>query len=366
MSRSGEGTQMEPEVLFEVADGIGSMTLNRPRQLNTLTLGMILEMRRHVTDWLADDSVRAILIRGAGERAFCAGGDVRAIRQAILDHAGDGAPELVREFFYEEYILNHQIHTSPKPYIALIDRVCMGGGVGLSVHGRFRAVTERARIGMPETTIGLFPDVGGAWFLSRLPGETGTYLALTGAPVTVGDCLELGIATHVVASERLDDLEAALRAADLSDDAAGTIGDILDSMAVPAGDAPIVAARGDIDFCFGADRMEEIVARLRATGSPFAHRALETLESKSPTSLKVTLEQIRRGGRARTFGETMTMEYRMSQHFALGHDFPEGVRALLVDKDNAPNWRPARLEDVTDELVARHFEPVAWRELAFG
>ena len=357
----------EPEVLFDVSDGIGTITLNRPRQLNALTLGMILELRRQVTGWLEDDAIVAVLVRGAGDRAFCAGGDVRAIRAAIVDHDGDGTPELVRDFFYEEYILNHQIHTSAKPWVALIDRVCMGGGVGLSVHGRFRVATERTRVGMPETGIGLFPDVGGAWFLSRLPGETGTCLALTGTPVGARDCLELGIATHVVPSDRLEELEAALRGADLPSGAEGAIGAILDGMAiVPEGDAPITQARGDIDFCFGANRLEEIVSRLRSIGTPFAKSALESIAGKSPTSLKVTLEQVRRGGRARTFAETMTMEYRMSQHFALGHDFPEGVRALLVDKDHAPDWQPARLEDVSDGLVARHFERVAWRELTFG
>ncbi len=357
----------EPEVLFDVSDGIGTITLNRPRQLNALTLGMIFDLRRTVTGWLADDAVSAVLVRGAGDRAFCAGGDVRAIRAAIVEHDGDGTPELVRDFFYEEYILNHQIHTSVKPWVALIDRVCMGGGVGLSVHGRFRVATERTRVGMPETGIGLFPDVGGAWFLSRLPGESGTCLALTGTPVGARDCLELGIATHVVPADRLEELESALRAADLTPDAEGTIGAILDDMAiVPDGDAPVVGALGDIDFCFGANRLEEIVARLQSIGTPFAKSALESIAGKSPTSLKVTLEQVRRGARAQTFAETMTMEYRMSQHFALGHDFREGVRALLVDKDQAPDWQPARLEDVSDELVARHFERVAWRELTFG
>ena len=359
---------MEPEVLFDVADGIGTITLNRPRTLNALTMTMIREMRTHFTAWMADDAVKAVVIKGAGDRAFCAGGDVRAVRQAIIDHDGGDTPDLAQDFFYEEYILNHQIHTCPKPYIALIDRVCMGGGVGLSVHGGFRVATERTRVGMPETTIGLFPDVGGAWFLARLPGEAGTYLALTGVPVTVGDCLALGIATHVVPSERIADLEVALHAADLSDDPHGAVKAVLDSFALAAdglGETPTVAARDEIDRCFSAPTAEEIVVRLRASKSGFAAHALETLAAKSPTSVKVTLEQIRRGGRAGTFAETMTMEYRMSQHFARGHDFPEGVRALLVDKDHDPKWNPARLEEVSDAAVAGYFDAVPWRELTF-
>lgn len=356
---------MESEVLFDVADGIGTITLNRPRTLNALTMTMIAEMRTHFTAWMADEAVNAVVIKGAGDRAFCAGGDVRAVRQSIIDHDGDANPDLAQEFFYEEYILNHQIHTSPKPYIALIDRVCMGGGVGLSVHGSFRVATERTRVGMPETTIGLFPDVGGAWFLSRLPGESGTYLALTGVPVTVGDCARLGISTHVVASEDLQEIEAKLHATGLSGDAHGAVKAVLDSYVIGTGEAPTADAQAEIDHCFSADTVEEIVARLKASGSDFANHALETLGSKSPISLKVTLEQIRRGGRATTFAETMTMEYRMSQHFARGHDFPEGVRALLVDKDHKPNWSPARLEDVSDAAVAGYFEPVPWRELTF-
>jgi len=356
---------MEPEVLFDVSDGIGTITLNRPKTLNALTLNMILEMRRVFTEWLADDAVQAIVIKGAGDRAFCAGGDVRAVRQSIVEYDGDENPDLAKDFFYEEYILNHQIHTCPKPYIALIDRVCMGGGVGLSVHGHYRVATERTRVGMPETTIGLFPDVGGAWFLSRLAGETGTYLALTGVPVTVGDCQQLDIATHVVSSEKLEKLEADLHAADLSGDAHGAVKAVLDGYVIDGGEAPTADAKAEIDQLFAGDSMEDIVARLKAAGTEFASHALETLASKSPTSLKVTLEQIRRGGRATTFAETMTMEYRMSQHFARGHDFPEGVRALLVDKDHKPNWSPSSIEEVSDAVVAGYFEPVGWRELTF-
>jgi len=357
---------MEPEVFFDVTDGIGTITLNRPKTLNALTLNMILEMRREITSWLADSTVKVIIIKGAGDRAFCAGGDVRAVRQAIIEYEGNENPDLAKDFFYEEYILNHQIHTSTKPYVAIIDRVCMGGGVGLSVHGQYRVATERTRVGMPETAIGLFPDVGGAWFLSRLPGETGTYLALTGVPASVGDCIELGIATHLTSSGDLAGLEADLHATDLSNDTHTAVRSVLERYSTPyAGETPTALARAEIDRIFSADSMEEIIARLEEAGSGFANRALEMLSSKSPTSLKVTLEQIRRGRRASSFAATMTMEYRMSQHFARGHDFPEGVRALLVDKDHRPNWSPGRLEEVSDATVASYFEPLSWRELTF-
>ena len=357
---------MEAEVLFNVENGLGIITLNRPKTLNALTMNMIEKMRETFTDWMADDDVKAVMIKGAGDRAFCAGGDVRAVRQAIIDYQGVGNPKLAQDFFYEEYILNHQIHNSNKPYIALIDRVCMGGGVGLSVHGSFRIATERTLVGMPETTIGLFPDVGGAWFLSRLPGETGTYLALTGQPVHSSDCFGLGIATHLVASSSLDDLEKNILRLAPEDISFETIDDLLNDYSVPVGETPIIGLKPQIDACFAEDNIEQIIENLKKQDSEFGRQSLELLGNKSPTSLKVTLEQIRRGAKAKDFGETMTMEYRMSQHFAKGKDFPEGVRALLVDKDHQPSWSPKLLSEVSEEAVMKYFKPVAWRELKFS
>ena len=357
---------MEAEVLFNVENGLGVITLNRPKTLNALTMNMIEKMREAFTDWMTDDDVKAVMIKGAGDRAFCAGGDVRAVRQAIIDYQGVGNPKLAQDFFYEEYILNHQIHNSNKPYIALIDRVCMGGGVGLSVHGSFRIATERTLVGMPETTIGLFPDVGGAWFLSRLRGEMGTYLALTGQPVHSGDCFGLGIATHLVASSSLDELENNILRLVPEDISFETIDDLLNNYSVPVGETPIIDLRPQIDACFAEDSIEQIIENLEKQDNEFGRQSLELLENKSPTSLKVTLEQIRRGAKAKDFGETMTMEYRMSQHFAKGKDFPEGVRALLVDKDHQPSWSPGLLSEVSDEAVMSYFKPVAWRELKFS
>ena len=357
---------MAPEILFEAADGVGTITLNRPRALNTLTADMVTEMRRQFTAWLSDPAIRAFVIKGAGDRAFCAGGNVLSIRQAILENEGRDAPPMAQSFFFEEYILNHQIHTCPKPYVAMIDGICMGGGVGLSIHGSWRVVSERARFAMPETGIGLFPDVGGGWFLSRLPGQTGIWLGLSGTSIRAADCHRLGIATHVVPSDRLAALETDLHAADLSDDAHAVVRRILDRYAVDPGPAPVDALRDEIDQVFAGDDAEAMMDRLSASDTEFARETRDALATKSPTSVKVALEQIRRAGRAASFAETMTMEYRLSQHFVCGHDFPEGIRALLVDRDNRPDWQPARLTDVTDALVASYFEPVPWRELTIS
>jgi len=357
---------MEIEVLFDVDNGVGTITLNRPKTLNALTMNMINQMRLNVSEWISDDAIKLIIIKGAGDKAFCAGGDVRAVRQSILDYDGVEAPELAQNFFYEEYILNHQIHACKKPYLAIIDRVCMGGGVGLSVHGSFRIATERTLVGMPETAIGLFPDVGGAWFLSRLSGKIGTYLALTGRPVHAGDCLALGIATHLVASSSLEELESDLRSNTYGIDPFSEVQKRLEQFSISNSETPILDLKTKIDSCFDANSVEEIISRLRRDKTKFSEETLEILETKSPTSLKVTLEQLRRGANAKDFGETLTMEFRMSQHFMRGNDFPEGVRALLVDKDQKPYWKPNLLVDVSSTDVAGYFEALPWRELKFS
>ena len=357
---------METEILFHVDNGIGTITLNRPKALNALTMNMIKQMRLNFTEWMEQDVVKVIVIKGAGDKAFCAGGDVRAVRQSIIDYDGTETSELAKNFFYEEYILNHQIHTCQKPYIAIIDRVCMGGGVGLSVHGSFRVATERTLLGMPETAIGLFPDVGGAWFLSRLPGEIGTYLALTGRPINAGDCLTLGIATHLIASSSLEKLEENLRSNKFGANAFWEVQNQLKSFSITYSETPVSDLKSQIDICFAANTVEEIISRLREDKTEFGLETLKMLETKSPTSLKVTLEQIRRGAAAKNFGETLTMEFRMAQHFVRGNDFPEGVRALLVDKDHKPDWKPNLLVDVSSAEVAGYFEAVPWRELEFS
>jgi enoyl-CoA hydratase len=355
---------MTDDILFERDGSIATMTLNRPKALNALTLPMIMAMGPQLEEWASDDAVKAVVIQGAGDRAFCAGGDVPALRKSIMvDNDGQAPSELSRTFFFEEYKVNHLIATYPKPYVALLDGVTMGGGVGMSVYGSRRVATERLMLAMPETAIGLFPDVGGGWFLAHLPGETGVYLGLTGSRVHAADAMALGITTHHMASERVAEMREQLTAVTSARD----IDEVLARFHRPAGIAPISEHRREIDRCFAGNTMEEIIGALKASGSEFATKALESLAPKSPSALKVSLEQIRRGRKARDLGEVLTMEYRMSQHFMAEHDFHEGVRAMLIDKDHSPQWKPASLEEVSESDVAGYFEPIAdGSELTFG
>ncbi len=357
---------LSDEIRFVVEGGLATIELTRPKALNALTLDMIRAMTPALDAWEDDDAIAAVVIKGEGERAFCAGGDVRAVYRSIVDNPdGRGPSELSRTFFFEEYRLNHQIHAFSKPYIALLDGVTMGGGVGLSIHGSHRIATERLLFAMPETGIGLFPDVGGGWFLPRLPGELGTYLALTGARLDAGSALGLGLATHFVPSGRLEALEAAL-AATLAGRSEGRSGvnDVLDRFAEPAGPDALEPHRDLIDRCFAADDVEQILDSLVADGSSFALKARDELLSKSPTSLKISLAQLRRGRNASNLADVLVMEYRMAQACMAEHDYFEGIRALLVDKDHAPVWRPADLASVDETIIARHFEAPAHGDFA--
>ncbi|RED53389.1 enoyl-CoA hydratase/isomerase family protein [Aestuariispira insulae] len=352
---------MEAEILFDVKGGVGIVTLNRPKALNALTLGMIRELDPVLRKWSDDDQVHAILIKGAGEKAFCAGGDVRAVWEA-----GKKGDPLTQDFFREEYILNRRIHQLNKPYIAFLDGITMGGGVGLSVHGSHRIVTETTLFAMPETAIGLFPDVGGSWFLNKCPGESGMYLALTGARLKAADCLATGIATDILKSGDLECLEADLTAADWGAGAAQSIVDSLVERYAGVADAAPIAANFDaIDRCFGRDSVEEILSVLEAEGSDFAAETLKFLSKKSPTSMKLSFQQLRRG-RKLGFDDCMIMEYRLSQACMAGHDFYEGIRSVLVDKDHNPTWKPAALTDVADADISKAFEPLGARDLSFS
>lgn len=357
-----------PEILIERSGPLGIVTLNRPGALNALNLAMIRAFDPQLAAWAADPEVRAVVVRGAGDRAFCAGGDVRAVWQAGREAKAAGADRvtgLPADFFREEYVLNHRIHFFPKPYVALVDGISMGGGIGLSVHGSHRVVTERTMAAMPETGIGLFPDVGGGWFLPRFPGETGTYLALTGARAKAADCRYLGYGTHYVPSDRIDALVAALAEADLSGDAGVAVDRVLDRFAADAGPAPLAELRPAIDRCFAFDSVEEIVEALAREDGAWAAETRETLASRSPTSMKVTLAQLRRG-RTMRYDDIVTMEYRLSQACMAGHDFYEGIRALLVDKDRNPRWNPPTLRGVLGADVERHFQPLGDRDLVLG
>jgi enoyl-CoA hydratase len=340
----------EPDILYEVADGIAVATLNRPAALNALTLAMVRDFHPVLDRWAADPAVRAVVVRGAGERAFCAGGDIRAL------YDGRGT-DFTADFFREEYRLNRAIFRYPKPYIALMDGITMGGGVGVSVHARHRIVSEATVFAMPETGIGLFPDVGGAYFLPRMPGETGLYLALTGERMRAADCLYTGIGDLYVPDERHDALIAALRG---GGDIAGT----LDAFAGDAGAAPLADIRDAVDRCFSADSVDGVIAALESRGDDWAARTLAVMAGKSPTSQKVALRQIRTGATLE-FEDCMRMEYRLSQRIMAAHDFFEGVRAVVIDKDQSPEWRPGRLTDVRDVDIDAYFAPLGGRELSF-
>lgn len=338
------------DILFEVADGLGLVTLNRPAALNALTTDMILRFHAQLRAWATDPAVRRVAVRGAGEKGFCAGGDIRAL------YDGRGTA-VTADFFREEYRLNRAIFHYPKPYIALMDGIAMGGGVGVSVHARHRVVSAATMLAMPETGIGLFPDVGATYFLPRMPGRLGAFMALTGARLKAADCLYGGIADVFVPSARHDDLIAALRGET-------DIETVLRSFAAEAGAAPLAVHRAAIDRCFAGDTVEAIEAALAEEGTDWAKAQLGVMAGKSPTSQKIALRQVQTGARLE-FDDCMRLEYRLSQHCMAGHDFFEGVRAVVIDKDQAPQWRPARLDAVSDAAVEEYFAPLAAAELTF-
>jgi enoyl-CoA hydratase len=354
---SGQGASREVSIRLEGA--LGRITLERPAALNALTLAMVEAIRDALDAWRDEPAVKAVVVDGAGDRAFCAGGDIRMLYES--GGADDGRAET---FWREEYRLNQLIKRYPKPYVALIDGITMGGGMGLSVHGSFRVAGDRTLVAMPETGIGFYPDVGGTWFLPRLPGEAGAFMGLTGARLKAADALALGIATHYVPTDRRDALVAALTAADL-DDAGGALEATLAAFEADAGDAPLAAHRPAIDRVFATDRVEDIVARLDTEGSEWASAQRKTLATKSPTSLKRTLRALREGA-------DLEIEAALERElgFSLGciepgSDFYEGVRAVIVDKDNAPRWSPARLEAVTDAALDAFFDPARTRRIEF-
>jgi len=347
----------EPDILFEVDDGIGRILLNRPKALNALTLSKIREMDETLRRWIRQAGVKMVLIEGSGDKAFCAGGDIRALAEAA--RAKDEI--MIRAFFSEEYALNRLIRTYPKPVVALLNGIVMGGGVGISIHGSHRIVTENTLFAMPETGIGFFPDVGGTYVLPRMPGLLGTYIGLTGARLGNRDCLYAEVGTHHVSTDRLTDLEEALREAARSaishDEMVQSLTHLLDMFHDDLPDAPLEAHREAIDTVFAKETVEEIIADLEAMGPGWGADTAATLRSKSPTSLKVTLQQLRAGPRL-DFDRAMQLEYRLARRFLHAPDFSEGVRAVIEDKDQAPKWSPATLEAVSDAEVRTWFGPM--------
>ncbi|MEV0676471.1 enoyl-CoA hydratase/isomerase family protein [Actinosynnema sp. NPDC050436] len=320
------------EVDIRVERGVGRITLNRPEAINALTHSMVLEVDAALVAWAADDGVRSVLLDGAGDRGLCAGGDIRAVHRDA-DAGGTATPG----FWADEYRMNARVARFPKPYVALMDGVVMGGGVGVSAHGSVRVVTERTRLAMPEVAIGLSPDVGGTYLLSRAPGELGTWAALTAGVLSAADAIHCGLADFLVPADRLDALRAGADVADL---------------AVPAGPSPLAARRDWIDACFSADSVEEVVRRLERHGQ--AATAEEVL-AKSPTALKVALAALRRARALPDLESVLEQEYRVSVACLRDHDLVEGIRARVVDKDRSPRWSPAALSGVDDAAVAAHF-----------
>jgi enoyl-CoA hydratase len=347
---------MTDKVLSRIEGRTGRISLNRPKAINALDLDMVRAMTEALQLWLREPAAKLILIDHAGGRGFCAGGDVVSIAQSSQGHGAAG-----QAFFFEEYRLNHLMYTYPKRGVVFMDGIVMGGGVGIACPCKYRIATERTLFAMPETSIGLFPDVGGGRYLSRLRGRVAQFLALTGARLDGAECVALGLATHYIPSDRLDEVknrlievpehvEAILRAA---------------SAAPPP--ARIVSNEAAIDRCFASDRLEDIFAALEADGSDWAAKELATLRTKSPTACKVSLRLLVESPMQFHFLDEMRLEYGIVVRMFRHPDFIEGVRALLIDKDNSPRWNPATPEGVTDAMIDRIFEPLppaeAWTPL---
>ena len=347
----------DSEILFSRRGAAGLITLNRPAALNAVTHGMVLALRAQLDAWADDPAITRVVIMAAGNRAFSAGGDIRALYE--LGKAGKLAE--MRQFWRDEYPLNVVIKNYRKPYVALIDGIVMGGGVGVSLHGSHRAAGDRFQFAMPEVGIGFFPDVGATWFLPRLPGELGAYCGLTGERFNGADAVAAGLATHRIPSARFPAL---------LDGLAGTVSvdAMLAAFAEPAGEGPIMARRQTIDRLFAGDSVEGILAALdreadaASADAAWAGKTAATMRAKSPLSLKLALMQVRRG-RAWDFETCMRAEFRIVSRIVEGHDFYEGVRAVIVDKDNKPRWQPATLAEVSAAEVERHFASLGADEL---
>ena len=331
------------DVLFAEQGRLGRIRLNRPRAINALTHDMVRSIRAQLERWAGDDAIGVVSIEGAGERGLCAGGDVRAIRSSILH--GDGDPVA---FWADEYRLDAMIARYPKPFVSLMDGVVMGGGLGVSAWGSLRVTTERSRVAMPETAIGFFPDVGMLFLLARAPGELGTHLALTGATVGGADAVSAGLADAVVDSGRLPDL---LR--ELTGGRAPEPWELHDDRA--AAPSVLTAQRGWVDECYAGDDAAVILERLRGHHEPAAREAGELMASRSPLSVAVTLEAIRRAARLATPEDVMAQDLALGEAFLSGSDFVEGVRSVLVDRDHAPRWSHAAVADVPRDAVLRMF-----------
>ncbi len=351
-----QSLKLAMEILTEVRNKIAHITLNRPAALNSLCLTMVRELRRALDDFATDTQIRAIVIRGAGEKAFCAGGDIRALYDSFKSGGS-----LHHDFFAEEYRLDYFLHNYPKPYVALIDGITLGGGMGIAQSSTLRIVGDRTRVAMPEVGIGLFPDVGGSYFLSRLPGALGMYLALTGNQIRAADVLYAGLADRYLPPDAMLRLDGALDSLAWSDDGRVDLVRALDALvAAPtaASTPPLALVRSAIDAHFSKSTVSQIIESLRSESRPdyaeWAGQTLKIMSARSPTMMRVTLRQLQ-VGRALSLADCFRMELWMTRQCFVQGDFIEGVRAVIVDKDNAPRWSPGRLEEVTDASVEAFF-----------
>jgi enoyl-CoA hydratase len=338
------------ELITQVDGPAGRIRLNRPKAIHALTTAMCQGVLDALEEWRGDDAIRCVLIDHTEGRGFCAGGDIRMLAES---GAKDGVE--ARAFFHTEYRMNHRLFTYVKPTVAFMDGITMGGGVGISQPCKFRVATENTKLAMPETGIGLFPDVGGGWYLSRLPGRIGQYLALTGARIDGAECLALGLATHFLSAGTLEDVKQCIAAGE-------SIEDVLADLSTDPGDARILSHRQDIDRLFASDKLEEVFTALEAGDTPFAAETLATLRTKSPQTMKVSLKLLKDGAGMQDFADEMRQEYAVGSRVVQRHDFLEGVRAVIVDKDNAPKWDPATPEGVSDHVIDQIFAPLPEEE----
>jgi enoyl-CoA hydratase len=349
----------EPDLIARREGSAGIIRLNRPKAINAVTLEMFRDIEKALDQFEADPATAVIVLEGAGERGLCAGGDIRALYESSKVQG-----DLGKVLWREEYILNARIAKFPKPYVAFMDGIVMGGGVGLSAHSRHRVVTERTKLAMPEVGLGFFPDVGGTWLLSRSPGEIGTYFGLTGQTMNGPDAIHAGFADAVVPSSKLPALREALtevRPGTLSSE----VKTLIDGFAIGETTGPVAAMQSRIDGWFAHDRMEDIVARLRQDGSELAQATLKTLAEKSPRGMAVTLRLLRLARASSSLEQCLVREYRAALEVFRSDDFREGVRAAVIDKDRNPKWSPSKVEDVTPEMIAPYFAEIGADELVF-
>jgi enoyl-CoA hydratase len=345
------------DIIFEVIDGrdgnLGLITLNKPEKLNALNQEMFLALDTQLAAWETDERIKAVIVTAVEGRAFCAGGDIRS---AYI--RGKEKDPTLPEFFGDEYRMNLRIYHYPKPYIALMNGITMGGGVGISIHGSYRVGTENLVFAMPETGIGFYPDIGASYFLPRMPGKVGFYLGLTGERITYSDCVAVGVVDQIVDQHSFPDIIKKLAETSLLKHADAAIAEVVKYFVKPIEKSALLSHQTEVDTCFSKNTVEEILLALRQYPSGWTDQAANILSSRSPTSLKITLRQLQLGSKMR-FDDCMRMEYDMTCHFLKSHDFYEGIRAAIIEKDQKPVWEPGRLEDVSEKDVERYFERVA-------